>query len=292
MSSDSFFPRGKRRGRPPRKYNAELVGELQHAELAPNASVIAPSPPTPNFPIFRCRWKGCKAHLHNLATLRQHVSKVHRPSKDEIKVLGFVCWWKKCQYLQEDKEGAIRPEKTFSSVEGWLHHIEKDHLYQIALKYGDGPSTTHIGKQRVSSFDVSRCRYHPAPRQKARTFSYLDPQTILRDRARYLSDENERVTTPVIPLHFSEDFEPDTMTLLKADHDDAEAQAQHSFMKTHRQEKSTPKAVAEETLRAMVAWKAKVGPGIDRGGCILVNEARRATLLQNPGIARVVDANY
>lgn len=82
------------------------------------------------------------------------------------------------------------------------------------------------------------------------------------------------------------------MTLLRANHDDAETMARRSFMKTHRQEKNTPKAVAEETLRAMEARKAALGPGIDKGGCVLVNEARRATLTQNPGIRRVVDANY
>jgi len=89
-----------------------------------------------------------------------------------------------------------------------------------------------------------------------------------------------------------DDLEPDTMTLLKANHDDAEKQAQRSFMKTHRPEKSSPKAIAEETLKAMSAHKEKVGPGIDRGGCILVNEARRATLIQNQRIQRPVEADF
>jgi len=63
-------------------------------------------------------------------------------------------------------------------------------------------------------------------------------------------------------------------------------------MKTHRAEKSSPKAVAEETLKAMSAKKTKIGAGLDRGGCILVNEERRQTLVQNPAIQRVVDAEY
>lgn len=82
------------------------------------------------------------------------------------------------------------------------------------------------------------------------------------------------------------------MTLLKADHHEFEQQAQKSFMKTHRAEKSSPKAVAEETLKAMSAKKAKIGAGLDRGGCILVNEERRQTLVQNPAIQRIVDAEY
>jgi hypothetical protein len=39
----------------------------------------------------------------------------------------------------------------------------------------------------------------------------------------------------------------------------------------------------------MEVKKERVGPGMDRGGCTLVNKERRATLLQNEGIARVVD---
>jgi len=116
--------------------------------------------------------------------------------------------------------------------------------------------------------------------------------TILQDRARYLSDDNERIATPTFSERIQDDLEPDTMTLIKANHDAHEAQAQRSFMKTHRPEKKSAKALAEETLRAMTERKASVGPGIDRGGCILVTEARRSTLIQNQGLARVVDADY
>jgi len=63
-------------------------------------------------------------------------------------------------------------------------------------------------------------------------------------------------------------------------------------MKTHQQEKSSPKAVAEETLKALSARKAKIGAGIDRGGCILVTEERRATFVQNLGVQRVVEGDY
>jgi len=62
-------------------------------------------------------------------------------------------------------------------------------------------------------------------------------------------------------------------------------------MTIHRQTKN-PKAEAEETLRAMERRKAMIGPGIDRGGCTLANEARRSTFVQNPGVRRVVDADY
>lgn len=297
MSSGNFFPSGKRRGRPAgAKTLHPGVGEMKRtARQVTQAAVIVsvPSSASPILPVFKCRWRLCKAHLHNLHTLRKHIAKVHQPSSNQGIDEGYICWWKNCQYLKEDKDGAIVPAKAFDDHEEWLEHIEEDHLYPVALRHGDGPSTKHIGKQKVSSFDVSKFRFDPhESSQSARTRSYVDPQTILQDRAHYLSDEHGRITTPDVTVKSPDDLESDTMTLLKADHDDAREQALKSFMKTHRPEKSSPRAIAEETLRAMSARKAKVGPGIDRGGCILVNEARRATLIQNQGIQRVVDESY
>ncbi|KIW87479.1 uncharacterized protein Z519_11802 [Cladophialophora bantiana CBS 173.52] len=267
MSEGAFYTSGKRRGRPPGAKNVhptsgarkKTAQELSHVE------VTIPSPASPSLPVFKCRWKGCHGHLHNLDTLRNHVSKVHRPTPEQLKEEGgYICWWKRCKYLVDDGEGSLRPSQVFDNSEEWLAHIAKQHLHEVAAKLGDGPTT-----------------------------KIIDPQTLLHDKARYLSDEQGRKTTPDVSVKSVQDeLEADTMTLLKADHDDVEKQAQKSFMKTHRMEKSSPRAVAEETLKAMAARKAKIGPGIDRGGCVLVNEARRATLIQNPGIQRVVDEDY
>jgi len=95
-------------------------------------------------PQFKCRWKGCKAHLHNLETLRQHVAKLHQPTQEDVDQFGYICWWKRCQYLEDDGKGGISPSKTFDNTAAWLDHIEEDHLYQVAMKLGDGPSTKHI----------------------------------------------------------------------------------------------------------------------------------------------------
>lgn len=288
----SFYPSGKRRGRPPGAKNLHpSVAALKIAAKQPaQISVSIPSPTS--LPVFRCRWKNCHIQLHNMETLRNHVSRVHEPTKDEIDQFGYICWWKRCRFLKVDENGLVHSEKAFDTVGEWLEHVEEDHLSPIAFKNGDGPATKHIGKPKSSSFDVSRFRYSPMPREKTRTCSYLDPQTILQDRVRYLADEDERVTTPTYSPRFQDDLAPDTMALNKADLDDHEKQARRSFMKTHRTDKSSPKAMAEETLRSMTARKAKIGPGIDQGGCILVTEARRKTLLQNQGLARVVDADY
>ncbi|EXJ84601.1 hypothetical protein A1O3_05271 [Capronia epimyces CBS 606.96] len=293
MSSGSNFPSGKRRGRPPGARNLhhrESVGAIKPGSIR-EISVTIPSPASPSLPVFKCHWKGCKAHLHNLETLRQHISKVHCPTADEVKEADYICWWRNCRHLVKEN-GLVNPQISFPTFKEWLDHIDEDHLHAVALKYGDGPSTKHIGKQESTSFDVSRFLYNPQSRQATRTVSYTDPQTILLDRTRYLSDEYGRTTTPAVSEKSQKDLEPDTMALLKAEHDDAERTAQRSFMRTHRPEKSSSKAVAEETLRAMEARKAALGPGIDKGGCVLVNEARRSTLIQNQGIRRVVDADY
>ncbi|OAP57225.1 hypothetical protein AYL99_07963 [Fonsecaea erecta] len=301
-SPGAFFPSGKRRGRPPGASNLHPSVEAMQKAAVQEPSPIEitiPSPAAPSLPVFKCRWRGCKAHLHNLQTLRNHVSNVHRPTPKQLEEEGgYICWWKRCKYLIDDGDGSLRPSEIFDNPKDWLKHIE-EHTNEVASRMGDGPTTKIIGKPQTAAskpFDVSRFVFH-FPVQPStsftRTLSHTDPQTLLRDKARYLSDEQGRITTPDVSVKSAQDdLEPDTMTLLKAKHNDWERYAQRSFMKTHRKEKSSSRALAEETLKAMAARKAKIGPGIDRGGCILVTEARRATLIQNPGIQRVVDGDY
>ncbi|KAJ9613297.1 hypothetical protein H2200_003239 [Cladophialophora chaetospira] len=317
MDTTHVFPSGKRRGRPPGAKNVHpsfgAMKQIAAAQLNPTEVRVNEKSASPINPVFKCRWKGCQAHLHNLETIRNHVSKVHRPTSEQLQEQsGYVCWWKKCKLLVEDEEGKLGPSKIFDLKHDWLAHIEEDHLKEIAQKFGDGPSLKHIGKQEVKRasfpFDVSQFSFVPHPALPApqpsspnpslvppfaRTFSYTDPQTILQDRTRYLSSPNGQITTPdVTTPSAQEDLSPDTMRLLKADHQSYEEQAQRAFMKTHRQEKSSPKAIAEETLKAMSQRKVTIGAGIDKGGCILVNKERRATLIQNPGIQRVVEGDY
>ena len=291
MESGSFWPSGKRRGRPPGAKNKHpsVTAMRNAARPTPEITIPIRAPSPPGQPVFRCRWKGCKGSLHNLPTLRQHVAKVHYPAEDEPN----VCWWRNCEHLQRDEDGSIVATKSFPSWEECITHIDEDHLHQIGMKYGDGPSTDHIGKQKSLVFDVSKFVYDPSfAEPDARTVSYLDPQTITQDKARYLSDERGRSTTPSVSMKSNKDLPADTLTLPKAHDDEADAVAHKSFLKTHRHEKINPKISAEETLRAMVARKQQIGPGLERGGCTLVNEARRATLIQNQGLQRVVDENY
>lgn len=101
---------------------------------------------------FKCKWKKCSTVLHNLDTLRKHIGRVHRPSSTDPNNEGYICWWKKCKYLKQDEEtGEWTSTKVFDHWEDWLKHIEKEHVTPIALRWGDGPATSHVGKQQTPS---------------------------------------------------------------------------------------------------------------------------------------------
>ncbi|GKT56986.1 C2H2 finger domain-containing protein [Colletotrichum tofieldiae] len=105
---------GKRRGRPPR--------------------VPSPQPRTiyerlnPRFNVFICEWKGCKAELHNFATLQKHVLVVH--AKDD----PFACRWAECAEQQ--------PPRKFSTSVHLKSHLEDLHMLPIAWQVGDGPQVS------------------------------------------------------------------------------------------------------------------------------------------------------
>lgn len=96
---------------------------------------------------YKCKWKKCSTVLHNLDTLRKHIGRVHRPNSTDSSS-GYICWWKKCKYLKQDEEtGEWISTKVFDHWEDWLKHIEKEHVTPIAVRWGDGPATSQIGKQ-------------------------------------------------------------------------------------------------------------------------------------------------
>lgn len=283
---------GKRIGRPPGAKNKTMsISAMQRAaRQVTSVTIPSPSPSSPHLPLFKCRWKRCSAQLHNSETLLQHITKLHGRVEDNVG--EYACWWRKCQYLRADSDGMWQPVKTFPLLKDWTEHVLKDHIHTITRKQGDGPSTKHIGKPKKPSFDVSRFRFVPPFASKTRTFSYLDPQTILMDKARYLADEYGRNTTPMLSAHNNDDLAPDTMTLLPADHDTEDEAAQRSFLKTHRGDKRAgPKAIAEETLRALAEIKTNFGPGMGNEGCVLARESVKTRLVQNPAIVRITEAD-
>ncbi|KAF5024990.1 hypothetical protein F66182_2941 [Fusarium sp. NRRL 66182] len=91
-----------------------------------------PSPPprtiyyqldAPFFP-FLCEWKGCKAELQNLETLRRHVNVVHGDSDH--------CLWGECWRQESPCE--------FGDDEHFKEHVEGAHLVPLSWHVGDGPN--------------------------------------------------------------------------------------------------------------------------------------------------------
>lgn len=87
----------------------------------------------PRFIAFCCEWKGCKAELHDIATLRKHVNNVHGRRETH------VCRWGKC--------GDAPP--TFESKEDLVAHMEGRHLVPFTWHLGDG----YVGGMGIKAAD-------------------------------------------------------------------------------------------------------------------------------------------
>jgi hypothetical protein len=148
----SFWPSGKRKGRPPgAKNKATSLGDMhQSARALPRVEVQVPSPSPQSHSIFRCKWKRCKDELHNLETLRKHIRKKHHPIEEELESdKPFECWWKHCPTKGAD--GNYHPSHAYDNIDDWMNHINETHVHEVAMKLGDGPNTTPAGKQDTSS---------------------------------------------------------------------------------------------------------------------------------------------
>ena len=312
----AYYPSGKRRGRPVGSRNKQGHLRTLKNEAKPQVEipVRAPSPVTQ--PMFKCRWRKCGAELHNLDTLRKHVVNVHIPTKKEQEENGYICWWRKCSHLQRDADDDIIVTHSYATIDEWAEHIDKEHLHKIAMKMGDGPSSIPIGKplkrkpslkpipitlpapeqKQTAQLDLSHFLYSPTQTRTQESLTRMPPntdtQTQSEARDRYLSDSNGRLTTPTYTQYNNADLPADALVLTKANAEDHEIKAQQSWMKAHGHMKVGAKTLAEQTLRGMEARKKAIGPGIERGGCTLVNEERRSTFVQNPGVRRIVDENY
>ncbi|KAE9965782.1 hypothetical protein BLS_007395 [Venturia inaequalis] len=140
----------KKKGRPVgwrKNLHQAGVGLLAGGSGDPNmgkkkaADVSAPPPPV-TYAEYACKWDGCRARLHNLATLKKHVNKVHgRPDPKGC----FTCKWEGCPKMIQvaDKDtGEVREMPQyhhFPNQELMLEHVDKAHVGPIAWKLGDGP---------------------------------------------------------------------------------------------------------------------------------------------------------
>lgn len=125
------------------------------------------------------------------------------------------------------------------------------------------------------------------------------------NRKIYLSDQSGLETTPTLEIADNHQYPPDTLNLTELDHrtipsyamtskQKTEEAAYIAFMRAHgindkRREES--REASREVLRSLAKRKELIGPGIDRGGCTLVNEEMREGFVQNPGVWRIVGAD-
>jgi hypothetical protein len=298
METSGYYPSGKRRGRPPGSKNKApsvpktartggLLSSLTHSSL-----------PAPEYSTYDCRWRKCHAKLHNLPTLRQHVSKKHQPCPEEVQQYGWTCWWKQCSTLVQNPDKTYTADVHFDDYNEWMAHIETKHLHPIGMEKGDGPASSHTGKPTASALDLSSFRYkapsrtYPPSCHTARIGSYTDPQTLAANASKYLADAQHRSVTAPSSTATIRHYPADALVLTSVSKDNQDRIPIRAFHKTHGNDKMDAKASAAAVLMAMAVRKGKVGPGLDRGGCTLVNEARRRTLAQNEGLARVVDGDY
>ena len=292
--SGSFWPSGKRRGRPPGAKNKHpSIATMKNAAYTgSHASMPSANEPV-RYETYDCHWRKCGAKLHNLPTLRKHISKMHQEAPEKASRNGHVCWWKKCTTLTRNEDKTVTPNTSFPTFETWMNHIDEAHLHPLGMEIGDGPSTSHIGKPK--SLNLTQYMYQ-SRQDPARTGSYIDPQQIAADRAKYLADGQGRLVTFLATDDTNEEYAADALVIVprsdKEEESDAhkkeELDARKDFMRAHGNAKLDIKKSAEETLRAMEARKEKIGPGMDRGGCTLVNQERRTTLIQDQGLAGIM----
>ncbi len=105
------------------------------------------------YQVFHCQWRGCKAELHNLETLRKHVQKIHRNKATHGRL---PCYWAGCRNVVNGKDRETGELKKtvealeFDSEASWDEHMDEKHLETIAWALGDGPSSERSGISQPS----------------------------------------------------------------------------------------------------------------------------------------------
>ncbi|MCJ1473277.1 hypothetical protein MMC13_001928 [Lambiella insularis] len=141
---------------------------LSHVESTPDAEKRKKGRPSrqatsPSFQVFKCQWQGCGAELHNLATLRKHIFKVHGTDGESEGEAGLEavnrkipCLWVGCR--QEGIFSSTTGILKFADRDSWMTHVEKRHLETVAWELGDGPSTNPSDVEPSSYLSDSRGR--------------------------------------------------------------------------------------------------------------------------------------
>jgi hypothetical protein len=120
----------KRRGRPPKQPSPPPV----EVYLQQNVAFVA----------FLCEWRGCKAELHNLETLRRHMRIVHLRPLEKADT-GRRCCWGKCGLAGDDDDEG----REFAGAKELEAHVEREHLVPFSWHVGDGPRNSGwFGKRK------------------------------------------------------------------------------------------------------------------------------------------------
>lgn len=140
-----------------RKRKSEERAEGGRAGKTPKLSVKPRSqksnrPEPSGFKIFECRWKHCRARLHNFENLRKHVFKAHKRLTDYH---AYACLWASChreppeEMKKKAKElGTVLPDKIshdFKIDQEWEAHMDEKHLAQVKEELGLGPAVLPSG---------------------------------------------------------------------------------------------------------------------------------------------------
>jgi hypothetical protein len=118
--------------------------------VTPTSPAYDPGPS--GYIVFKCEWLSCKAELHNFATLRRHVTIVHRKKVHGV----YQCHWRGCGKLVErhrddGKSGFIENPVDFSHTASWDAHMEECHLAPVRSTLGLGPRAGPIGESPLSN---------------------------------------------------------------------------------------------------------------------------------------------
>ncbi|KAJ5453512.1 uncharacterized protein N7458_004468 [Penicillium daleae] len=112
-SPHAMAPIKKRPGRPPHK-DVQVEVEIDNR-------------PATQYQVFKCKWTGCEAELHNLQAIHTHILGIHIPHH-------IVCVWDNCT----DKHPR-------AAAQMW-EHVRDDHMRPLAWELGDGPAASVTGE--------------------------------------------------------------------------------------------------------------------------------------------------
>lgn len=120
-----------------------------------------------------------------------------------------------------------------------------------------------------------------------------DPLEFRAAEKPFLYNEKKQLVTP----HFDgESGDTDVLPLVqtsteKMRQNSRQLEGDHvsysSWLRLHNVQPNTQQE-SQEVIRAIEKRKQLIGPGLDRGGCILITEEMRRNFVQNPGIRRFI----